>query len=105
MVDSPAHVKKLTVAQLLKLAEEIRQELIAGLSRTGGHVGPNLGVVELTLALHSVFETPKDRFVWDVSHQVYVHKLITGRKERFRTIRTTHGLSGFACRIRLIFTW
>jgi len=98
MVDSPAHVKKLTVSQLKKLADEIRHELITGLSRTGGHVGPNLGVVELTLALHSIFETPKDRFVWDVSHQVYVHKLITGRKDRFGTIRTTNGLSGFACR-------
>jgi 1-deoxy-D-xylulose-5-phosphate synthase len=98
MVDSPAHVKKLTLDQLRKLADEIRHELITGLSRTGGHVGPNLGVVELTLALHSVFETPTDRFVWDVSHQVYVHKLITGRKDRFRTIRTTNGLSGFACR-------
>lgn len=98
MVDSPAHVKKLTLEQLQKLAEEIRGELITGLSRTGGHVGPNLGVVELTLALHTVFETPKDRFVWDVSHQVYVHKLLTGRKNRFHTIRNTDGLSGFACR-------
>jgi 1-deoxy-D-xylulose-5-phosphate synthase len=98
MVDSPAHVKKLTLEQLQRLADEIRGELITGLSRTGGHVGPNLGVVELTLALHTVFETPKDRFIWDVSHQVYVHKLLTGRKDRFHTIRTTNGLSGFACR-------
>jgi 1-deoxy-D-xylulose-5-phosphate synthase len=98
MVDSPAHVKKLTLDQLHKLAEEIRTELITGLSRTGGHVGPNLGVVELTIALHTVFDTPKDKFVWDVSHQVYVHKLLTGRKSRFNTIRTTDGLSGFANR-------
>ena len=98
MVDHPAHVKKLTVKQLEKLAEELREELIHGLANHGGHLGPNLGVVELTVALHRVFETPKDKFVWDVSHQSYVHKLLTGRKDRFRTIRTTDGLNGFALR-------
>ena len=98
MVDHPAHVKKLTVEQLEKLAEELREELIHGLAKHGGHLGPNLGVVELTLAMHRVFETPKDKFVWDVSHQSYVHKLLTGRKEQFRTIRTTDGLNGFALR-------
>src|SRR5258706_5217010 len=98
MVDSPAHVKKLTPDQLIKLAEEIREELITKLARSGGHVGPNLGVVELTIALHKVFSTPKDKFVWDVSHQVYVHKILTGRKDRFHTIRTTGGLNGFALR-------
>jgi 1-deoxy-D-xylulose-5-phosphate synthase len=98
MVDSPAHVKQLTVPQLTKLAEEIREELITALAVHGGHLGPNLGVVELTLALHHVFSTPKDKFVWDVSHQVYVHKILTGRKNRFRTIRTTDGLNGFALR-------
>ena len=98
MVDHPAHIKKLTVKQLEKLAEELREELIRGLANRGGHLGPNLGVVELTVALHRVFETPKDKFVWDVSHQSYVHKLLTGRKERFRTIRTTDGLNGFALR-------
>ncbi len=98
MVDSPAHVKKLTLEQLSQLAVEIRQELIDGLAKNGGHLGPNLGVVELTIALHRCFETPKDKFVWDVSHQVYVHKLLTGRKDRFRTIRTTGGLNGFALR-------
>src|SRR5881296_267235 len=98
MVDNPVHVKKLTLAQLQELAEEIRQELIATLAKNGGHLGPNLGVVELTIALHRVFSTPKDKFVWDVSHQVYVHKLLTGRKERFHTIRSTGGLSGFAMR-------
>src|SRR2546426_8635989 len=71
MVDNPTHVKKLTVEQLQTLAGEIRYELITGLSKTGGHLGPNLGVVELTLALHHVFSTPKDKFVWDVSHQSY----------------------------------
>src|SRR5215467_2277914 len=98
MVNSPAQVKKLTLEQLQRLAEEVRQELITGLSKNGGHLGPNLGVVELTLALHYVFNTPKDKFIWDVSHQIYVHKLLTGRKDRFRTIRTTGGLSGFAMR-------
>lgn len=98
MVDEPLHVKKLTLEQLRQLAEEIRYELITVLSRNGGHLGPNLGVVELTLALHYVFNTPKDKFVWDVSHQVYVHKLLTGRKSRFHTIRTTDGLNGFALR-------
>src|SRR5881296_4473846 len=98
MVDSPEHVKKLTVQQLHQLAEEIRHELITVLSKNGGHLGPNLGVVELTIALHRVFSTPKDKFVWDVSHQSYVHKLLTGRKSRFHTIRTTDGLNGFALR-------
>src|SRR5215216_4011984 len=98
MVDNPSHVKKLTPEQLTQLAEEIRQELITKLSVNGGHLGPNLGVVELTIALHRVFTTPHDKFVWDVSHQVYVHKLLTGRKDRFHTIRTTDGLNGFALR-------
>ncbi|MFZ0827341.1 MAG: 1-deoxy-D-xylulose-5-phosphate synthase [Verrucomicrobiia bacterium] len=98
MVDGPAHVKKLTLPQLQELAGEIRGELIAGLARSGGHLGPNLGVVELTIALHRVFNTPHDKFVWDVSHQVYVHKILTDRKSRFRTIRQTDGLNGFALR-------
>src|SRR5437879_5531466 len=98
MIDGPAHVKKLTLPQLQTLAEEIRLELINGLAKSGGHLGPNLGVVELTIALHHVFSTPTDKFVWDVSHQVYVHKLLTGRKNRFQTIRSTGGISGFAMR-------
>src|SRR5438309_5289995 len=98
MVDAPLHVKKLTLAQLAELAQEIRHELITALSKNGGHLGPNLGVVELTIALHYVFNTPKDKFVWDVSHQIYVHKLLTGRRDKFRTIRQTNGLSGFAVR-------
>ena len=97
-MDGPAHVKKLTPPQLETLAGEIRQELINGLAKSGGHLGPNLGVVELTIALHYVFTTPKDKFVWDVSHQVYVHKILTGRKDRFHTIRQTDGLNGFALR-------
>src|SRR6185295_5680970 len=97
-VDQPKYVKKLNVEQLQALAAEIRHELITVLSKNGGHLGPNLGVVELTLALHHVFSTPKDKFVWDVSHQAYVHKLLTGRKDRFHTIRQTDGLNGFALR-------
>ncbi len=98
MVDHPEHVKKLTPDQLGQLAAEIRGELITKLAKTGGHLGPNLGVVEMTIALHRVFSTPRDKFVWDVSHQVYVHKLLTGRKDRFHTMRTTGGLNGFALR-------
>jgi 1-deoxy-D-xylulose-5-phosphate synthase len=98
MVDEPLHVKKLTLEQLQLLAGEIRQELISVLSKNGGHLGPNLGVVELTIALHHVFNTPKDKLVWDVSHQTYVHKLLTGRKNLFHTIRRTDGLCGFALR-------
>ncbi|HEV2330513.1 MAG TPA: 1-deoxy-D-xylulose-5-phosphate synthase [Verrucomicrobiae bacterium] len=98
MIDGPEHVKKLTLPQLQELAGEIREELIQGLAKSGGHLGPNLGVVELSIALHRVFNTPTDKLVWDVSHQVYVHKLLTGRKNRFRTIRQTGGLNGFALR-------
>src|ERR1051325_4754924 len=98
LVDDPAQLKKLSSAQLLRLADEVRHELITGLAKNGGHLGPNLGVVELTIALHYVFNTPKDKFVWDVSHQSYVHKLLTGRKSRFNTIRSTGGLSGFSMR-------
>src|SRR5579859_1342198 len=98
MVDEPVHLKKLTLPQLQQLTEEIRYELITKLSKNGGHLGPNLGVVELTIALNRAFNTPKDKFVWDVSHQSYVHKLLTGRKDRFHTIRTTNGLNGFSLR-------
>lgn len=97
-LNSPAQVKRLTHEQLPQLAAEIRHELINGLAKNGGHLGPNLGVVELTIALHYVFSTPKDKFIWDVSHQIYVHKLLTGRRDRFRTIRSTGGLCGFALR-------
>jgi len=83
---------------LEKLAAAIRQELITVLSRTGGHLGPNLGVVELTIALHYVFNTPEDHLLFDVSHQAYVHKLLTGRREQFHTIRTPGGLNGFMLR-------
>lgn len=98
MINSPADVKLLTLEQLATLGQEIRDELINVLSQTGGHLGPNLGVVELTLALHRVFDCPKDRFVWDVSHQVYVHKLLTGRRQAFSKIRQSGGPMGFAFR-------
>ena len=97
-INSPADVKKLSVDQLATLAEEIRQELITSLAKTGGHLGPNLGVVELTIALHYVFNTPTDNFIFDVSHQAYVHKLLTGRRDRFHTIRQPGGLNGFMLR-------
>jgi len=97
-INSPLDVKILNISQLEILAEEIREELISVLSKTGGHLGPNLGVVELTLAMHYVFDTPKDHFVFDVSHQAYVHKLLTGRREQFHTIRTPGGLNGFMVR-------
>jgi 1-deoxy-D-xylulose-5-phosphate synthase len=98
MINAPADVKLLTMDQLQTLAQEIRDELITVLSKTGGHLGPNLGVVELTLALHRVFESPKDKFVWDVSHQAYVHKLLTGRRGDFHKIRQSGGPMGFAFR-------
>jgi 1-deoxy-D-xylulose-5-phosphate synthase len=97
-ISSPQDVRDLPAEQLPALAQEIREELIDVLSRTGGHLGPNLGVVELTIALHRVFETPRDRFVFDVSHQGYVHKILTGRRERFPTIRQYGGLNGFLLR-------
>ncbi|WP_263368354.1 1-deoxy-D-xylulose-5-phosphate synthase [Edaphobacter bradus] len=97
-INSPADVKRLSVAELGQLAEEIRERLIVGVAKTGGHIGPNLGVVELTLAMHYVFDTPKDSFVFDVSHQAYVHKLLTGREKLFHTIRQPGGLNGFMLR-------
>lgn len=94
-INSPADVKKLSDEQLKQLAAEIRQLLIKVISHTGGHLAPNLGVVELTLALHKVFNTPQDKLVFDVGHQAYIHKIITGRREQFPTLRQYGGLSGF----------
>lgn len=94
-INSPADVKKLSDEQLKQLAAEIRQLLIKVISHTGGHLAPNLGVVELTLALHKVFTTPQDKLVFDVGHQAYIHKIITGRREQFPTLRQYGGLSGF----------
>ena len=94
-VNSPEDIKKLNTKEMEELAEEIRQFLIESISKTGGHLASNLGVVELTLALHKVFDSPKDKLIWDVGHQSYVHKIITGRKDDFKTLRQLDGLSGF----------
>jgi 1-deoxy-D-xylulose-5-phosphate synthase len=97
-IDSPEDLRRLSIPELEHLATEIREELITVLSANGGHLGPNLGVVELTIALHYVFNTPHDQFLFDVSHQAYVHKLLTGRRRRFSTIRMPGGLNGFMLR-------
>ena len=94
-ITKPNDVKKLTLEECEQLADEIRQFLICSLSETGGHLAPNLGVVELTIALHRVLNFPKDKLIWDVGHQAYTHKILTGRKDQFPTLRKTDGLSGF----------
>ncbi len=94
-INQPADLKRLKLNELKKLAGEIREVIIQTVARNGGHLAPNLGVVELTLALHYVFESPRDRIVWDVGHQCYTHKLITGRRERFHTLRQYQGVAGF----------
>ena len=94
-IDSPAQLRTLTPVQMQRLAEEMRCEIIEKVSVKGGHLAPNLGVVELTIALHYVFDTPHDLLVWDIGHQAYGHKLLTGRRDRFHTIRQFGGLSGY----------
>lgn len=95
-IKKPSDVKNLSEIELDFLAEEIRQELISVASKNGGHLAPNLGVVELTIALHKCFDSPNDKIIWDVGHQIYTHKLLTGRRDLFNTIRTENGLSGFS---------
>jgi len=97
-IGSPADLKGLTQQELRQLASEIRQELVATVTTNGGHLASNLGVVELTIALHRIFDSPRDKIVWDVGHQSYTHKLLTGRRERFATLRQSGGLSGFTSR-------
>ncbi|UWQ62603.1 1-deoxy-D-xylulose-5-phosphate synthase [Leisingera caerulea] len=97
-ITRPADLKGLTDAQLVQVAHELRQETISAVSVTGGHLGAGLGVVELTTALHAVFDTPRDKVIWDVSHQCYPHKILTGRRDRIRTLRMKNGLSGFTKR-------
>ena len=97
-VHTPADMKGMSDAQLRQLADELRTETIAAVSVTGGHLGAGLGVVEMTVALHAVFDAPKDKIIWDVSHQCYPHKILTGRRDRIRTLRTEGGLSGFTKR-------
>ena len=94
-INSPADLRKLTREQLVQVSQELRQFLLDSVSQTGGHLSSNLGTVELTVALHSVFDTPEDRLVWDVGHQTYPHKILTGRRERMSTLRQFNGIAGF----------
>jgi 1-deoxy-D-xylulose-5-phosphate synthase len=97
-VHTPADLKQFSDAELKRLANELREETISTVSETGGHLGAGLGVIELTVALHSVFDAPRDKIIWDVSHQCYPHKILTGRRDRIRTLRQKDGLSGFTKR-------
>ena len=94
-VNTPKDIKNLNIEEKNKLAEEIRELLIQKVSKTGGHLASNLGVVELTIALHDVFDTPNDKIIWDVGHQCYVHKILTGRKDKMDTLRQFGGMAGF----------
>ena len=94
-ISSPADIRGLDIPDLADLAQEIRDLIIRTVARTGGHLAPSLGVVELTIALHYVFNTPQDKLIWDVGHQSYAHKILTGRREQFATLRQYKGISGF----------
>ena len=102
-IKNPQDLKKLQVSELKTLAKELREELVDAVSVTGGHLGAGLGVVELTIAIHYLFDTPKDRLVWDVGHQAYPHKILTERRDRIRTLRKGGGLSGFTKRSESIY--
>ncbi len=97
-IESPEQLKSLTLSEMNTLAEEIREYLIDVVSTTGGHLAPNLGVVELTIAIHYVLNAPKDKIVWDVGHQCYVHKILTGRRDEFTSLRQFNGICGFPSR-------
>src|SRR2546426_4341796 len=97
-IKCPADLRRLEEKDLKQIADELRAETISAVAVTGGHLGAGLGVVELTVALHYVFDTPRDRLVWDVGHQAYPHKILTGRRDRIRTLRQGSGLSGFTKR-------
>ena len=97
-INFPSDLKKIPESKLQEVAEEVRKEMINAVSVTGGHLGASLGVVELTVALHFIFNTPKDKLIWDVGHQCYPHKILTGRKDKIRTLRQGGGLSGFTKR-------
>lgn len=97
-IENPSDLKQLTLAELEQLATEIREELVSVVSANGGHLAPNLGVVELTIALHRIFNSPRDKIIWDVGHQAYTHKLLTGRRKGFSTLRQFGGISGFTSR-------
>ena len=103
-VRSPSDLRHLTEEELQALAEEIRQFLVESVSKTGGHLGPNLGVVELTLAIHRVFSSPKDRILFDTGHQSYVHKLLTRPRSGFDRLRKFGGMSGYPNRVRVSMT-
>jgi len=102
-VAGPADMRDFDLAELTALADELRQETIETVSRTGGHLGSSLGVVELTVALHAVFRTPFDKLIWDVAHQCYPHKILTGRRHLMHTLRQEGGLSGFTKRTESVF--
>lgn len=104
-VNSPADLRALAPDQLTSLAAEIREFVVQAVSVTGGHLGPNLGAVELTLAIHRVFDSPKDAILWDTGHQSYVHKLVTGRREAFAGLRQSGGLSGYPSRSESEHDW
>ena len=103
-INFPYDLKKIPESKLQNVADEVRKELIEAVSVTGGHLGASLGVVELTVALHYIFDTPKDKLIWDVGHQCYPHKILTGRKDRIRTLRQGSGLSGFTKRLKVNMT-
>ena len=91
-INFPSDIKKISENDLQELSDEVRKEMISAVSETGGHLGAGLGVVELTVALHYVFDTPNDKLIWDVGHQTYPHKILTGRKDKIRTLRQGNGL-------------
>ena len=98
LVKTPSDLRQLEEGKLRQLADELRRETIDAVAVTGGHLGAGLGVIELTVALHYVFDTPSDRLIWDVGHQAYPHKILTGRRDRIKTLRKSGGLSGFTKR-------
>ncbi len=102
-VQSPADLKRMTDAELARLTDGVRGEVIEVVSRTGGHLGSSLGVVELSVAIHAVFNTPVDKLIWDVGHQCYPHKILTGRRAQMRTLRQGGGLSGFTKRSESVY--
>ncbi|HJW63110.1 MAG TPA: 1-deoxy-D-xylulose-5-phosphate synthase N-terminal domain-containing protein, partial [Actinomycetes bacterium] len=104
-VNSPSDLRQLSYGQLDQLADEIRSHIVDAVSKSGGHLGSNLGVVELTLALHRVFDSPHDRLLWDTGHQAYVHKIVTGRKDDFVSLRQAGGLSGYPSRDESPHDW
>ena len=97
-INFPSEIKKLSEINLQELSDEVRKEMIDAVAETGGHLGAGLGVVELTVALHYIFDTPNDKLIWDVGHQTYPHKILTGRKDKIKTLRQGNGLSGFTKR-------